>query len=321
MALPCVASYLFEIENEADLRVALAFCREQGKPWVVLGGGSNLLLPPRLDACVLRMQRRTLTWVRADENRIRVRLGAGSDWHGFVCWCVEQGFGGVENLALIPGTAGAAPVQNIGAYGVELADVLESVTVYDVKHAIARELDADACRLGYRESIFKQCPGEFIILDICLRLTAGNHVFKIGYGDISQRLGGCAPDIKSVFEAVVAARTSKLPDPARLANAGSFFKNPVISLAQLNVLQQHYPALVYYPVTAQQVKLAAAWLIERAGWKGIRHGAVGVHANQALVLVNYGGATRAEVLALAQQIEESVFARFGVTLEREPVVL
>lgn len=324
LGLPARARILAEVTSEDALRDLLASDTARRLPLQVIGGGSNLVLAGDVEALVLRpclMGRRVLS---DDGVNGIVEACAGENWHAFTQWTLAAGWGGLENLSLIPGTVGAAPVQNIGAYGVELADVLHSLTVWDRVDGCLRELLPADCRFAYRDSLFKSGePGRHIITRVRFRLSRQSRL-HMDYGDIRRELeaqGVQHPSPADVARAVIAIRQAKLPDPAQLGNAGSFFKNPVVPAAQAEALRQAHPGLVGHAQADGSVKLAAGWLIEQAGWKGRRQGAVGVHDRQALVLVHFGGGRGADLLALAADIQASVLARFGVALEREPVVL
>ncbi|HBN8231098.1 MULTISPECIES: UDP-N-acetylmuramate dehydrogenase [Pseudomonas aeruginosa group] len=314
------ARLLAHAHGEADVREALALARQRSLPLLVIGGGSNLLLTRDVEALVLRMASQGRRILSEASDMVLVEAEAGETWDPFVQWSLEQGLAGLENLSLIPGTVGAAPMQNIGAYGVELKDVFDSLTALDRQDGSLREFDREACRFGYRDSLFKQEPDRWLILRVRLRLSrrSGLH---LDYGPVRQRLqeeGIANPTAQDVSRVICAIRREKLPDPAVLGNAGSFFKNPLVSATQAAMLRRTYPDLVAYPQADGQVKLAAGWLIDKGGWKGFRDGPVGVHAQQALVLVNHGGASGAQVQALAERIQADVRQRFGVELEREP---
>ncbi|ABR82059.1 UDP-N-acetylenolpyruvoylglucosamine reductase [Pseudomonas aeruginosa] len=314
------ARLLAHAHGEADVREALALARQRSLPLLVIGGGSNLLLTRDVEALVLRMASQGRRILSEADDMVLVEAEAGETWDPFVQWSLEQGLAGLENLSLIPGTVGAAPMQNIGAYGVELKDVFDSLTALDRQDGSLREFDREACRFGYRDSLFKQEPDRWLILRVRLRLSrrSGLH---LDYGPVRQRLqeeGIANPTAQDVSRVICAIRREKLPDPAVLGNAGSFFKNPLVSATQAAMLRRTYPDLVAYPQADGQVKLAAGWLIDKGGWKGFRDGPVGVHAQQALVLVNHGGASGAQVQALAERIQADVRQRFGVELEREP---
>ncbi|WP_347554913.1 UDP-N-acetylmuramate dehydrogenase [Robbsia sp. KACC 23696] len=320
------------VDSAEALRAVLRDTRVAGLPVHVLGGGSNIVLTGDLDALVLRIALRGRSIVSAsdvvdDGRRVRVQAGAGEPWHAFVDWTLAQGCPGLENLALIPGTVGAAPVQNIGAYGVEIADFFDTLTAMDRQTGDIRRFDCADCRFGYRDSVFKQPGGErWIILSVTFSLPK-QWAPRRAYADLDKVLQArqcTAPTPRDIFDAVVAVRQAKLPDPAVIGNAGSFFKNPVIDAAQWASLQAREPGLIAYPQTDGRYKLAAGWLIDQCGWKGrgIAAGsAARVHDRQALVLTNTGGATGHDVMQLAACIVDDVAARFGVRLEAEPLVL
>jgi UDP-N-acetylmuramate dehydrogenase len=286
---------------------------------LILGGGSNLLLTKDLDGLVLKINIRGITKVTETESSVILKVGAGENWHQFVESCIEANLGGVENLSLIPGNTGASPMQNIGAYGVEIKDVFQELEAYDLQEKVVRKFSRSECEFGYRESAFKhRYRNRFVILNVSLRLSR-QPVFNISYGAIAdelEKMGVTTLTLRAVSQAVINIRRSKLPDPSVIGNAGSFFKNPVVSPAKFEELKVQFPAIPHYPAGAD-VKLAAGWLVEQCGWKGFRRGDAGCHAKQALVLVNYGDAKGNEILILSNEIIDSVQARFGVLLERE----
>jgi len=291
-------------------------------PRLVLGGGSNLLLTRDVEALVLHMGLLGKAIVGQDEAVTLVRAQAGENWHGLVEWTLAQGLGGLENLALIPGTVGASPIQNIGAYGAEIKDVFHALTVFDFATGTTRTMTAADCRFGYRDSVFKHAEGrDLVVLDVTFALPRA-WTPNLRYAELAQALEGSAdPTPRQVGDAVIAIRRRKLPDPAEIGNAGSFFKNPVVSGAQCAQLLQAWPNLVHHRQPDGSEKLAAGWLIDQCGWKGKTLGRAGVYPKQALVLVNNGGASGAEVMALARAIQQDVRARFGVELEPEPVTV
>lgn len=292
-------------------------------PKLILGGGSNLLFTRDFDGLVLHMALAGKELIGGDDHHHFVRAAAGENWHAFVQWTLAQGLGGLENLSLIPGTVGAAPIQNIGAYGLEIKDVFHSVTVFDPASGETRVLDAAACRFGYRDSLFKHEGRELIILDVTFALPK-QWTPELRYAELAQAVaeqGAAAPSARQVADTVIAIRRRKLPDPALIGNAGSFFKNPLVAGAQCAALLERFPNLVHHAQPDGSEKLAAGWLIDQCGWKGKHLGAAGVYPKQALVLVNNGGATGAEVVALAQAIQADVQARYGVLLEPEPVFI
>lgn len=322
LGLPARADCLVRPTTLDELEQVLAD-RDPQTPVTVIGEGSNLVIQGDLPGITLSLALDGMIKVRETDQHVWVAAGAGVHWDDLVAWTVEQGWQGLENLSLIPGTAGAAPFQNIGAYGVELAQVLEQVTVMEIASGKVSHFSAQECEFAYRDSRFKSRDrGRYIITGIELRLNRQAHC-QIGYGPLKAHFTALPPEAltpAAVREKVMAIRQSKLPDPAVLANAGSFFKNPVVSEAQAASLKAEFDGLVAYP-QEQGVKLAAGWLIEAAGWKGKRLGPVGMHSEQALVLVNYGGATAADVDALATAVGRDVWHRFGVKLEQEPIVL
>ncbi len=322
-ALDSRARWYAEAGSHEELLQVNAAARELGMPLRVLGGGSNVLLTADVHAVVVRMVNRGIAVIDDQRSRVVVEAQAGEPWHPFVLRSLELGLVGLENLSLIPGTVGAAPVQNIGAYGVELKDVMESLTAVDLRSGMVREFSVEQCGFGYRDSLFKREPDHWVILVVRFAL-AREAPLHLEYGPIRQKLaeqGVTQPSAMDVSRAVCAIRSEKLPDPQVLGNAGSFFKNPLVDSSQAAVLRERYPDLVAYPQADGRVKLAAGWLIERAGWKGFRDGDAGVHRLQALVLVNYGNATGSQLLGLARRIQADILERFGVELEIEPNLL
>ncbi|MEQ5801820.1 UDP-N-acetylmuramate dehydrogenase [Halomonas sp. H10-9-1] len=319
LGLPCVAERFCAPGNLAELQAALAEAREQGWPLTLLGGGSNLILPPFLQGLVVRPAMTEWWQEESEEGSLRIHAEAGVNWHELVMGLAARGLWGTENLALIPGLCGAAPIQNIGAYGVELADVLEAVEVVHLADGSVNWLSPEACRFGYRDSVFKGAlAGRVVITRLVLRLSRRAQP-RLGYGDLASRLGA-SPTALEVAEAVCAIRREKLPDPALLGNAGSFFKNPLVASELAERLLVEHPEMPHFPQPDGRVKLAAGWLIERCGLKGWREGHFGVHDRQALVLVHFGGGSAAELMAFADRVADSVRDRFGVELEREPRV-
>jgi UDP-N-acetylmuramate dehydrogenase len=294
-----------------------------GKDLLVLGGGSNLLLTKDFDGLVIKNEIKRFEVIEETASEVIVESGAGENWHEFVLNCIDKGFGGIENLSLIPGSVGASPMQNIGAYGVEIKDVFESLSAYHIASGEIHYFDKTKCEFGYRESIFKnKVKGEYIILTVTFRLTK-NPTINSSYGAINEQLKVMEiqlPTIKELSAAVIAIRQSKLPDPKIIGNAGSFFKNPTVEIALLEQIQKNYSDIPNYPAENGR-KLAAGWLIEKAGWKGRTFDNYGVHKLQALVLVNYGNCTGQEILDLSSQIIQDVFEKFGVLLEREVNIL
>ncbi|MBK5513317.1 MULTISPECIES: UDP-N-acetylmuramate dehydrogenase [unclassified Pseudomonas] len=316
-----VQAQLFaEAHSDADVREALAYAATNAVPLLVIGGGSNLLLTADIQALVLRMATRGIRVLSDDGSQVVIEAEAGEPWHPFVQHTLAQGLSGLENLSLIPGTVGAAPMQNIGAYGVEIKDVFAGLTALDRQTGELRDFTLAGCNFAYRDSLFKQQPGRWLILRVRFTLNRTAHL-HLEYGPVRQRLteqGIDQPTPTDVSQAICSIRSEKLPDPLVLGNAGSFFKNPLVPAALVARLKGEYPDLVAYAQPDGQMKLAAGWLIEKAGWKGFREADAGVHKLQALVLVNYGGATGLQLLGLAQRIQKDIWQRFSVELEMEP---
>jgi len=302
---------------------ALSALAQAAPSLLVLGGGSNVVLPERVPGLVARVAFEGVRLLEARPDAWIVEAAGGESWHGFVAACVAQGWDGLENLALIPGTVGASPVQNIGAYGVELQERFHSLTAWDVREARFVEMRAAECRFSYRDSTFKHDePGRWIIVSVRFALPRPWRPV-LEYPDLQRhaRLADGAPSARDVFEAVCEIRRAKLPDPAVTGNAGSFFKNPIVPAAQREALAARFPGLVSYPQPDGRYKLAAGWLIDQCGWKGKALGAAGVHDRQALVLINRGGATAEDIMGLARAVQDAVADRYGVRLEPEPVVV
>lgn len=298
----------------------LSYVKHHGAPALILGGGSNMLLTRDIEGDVLQVDIKKREVIQETEDHVWVELGAGENWHEVVLWTLTQGWGGLENLSLIPGNCGTAPVQNIGAYGVEIKDVLVSCKGVNMVGKSYFERTKEECEFGYRDSIFKRAwKGKSVITHITLQLTKRNHQLQYDYGSLKQYLEDrniTDPTPREISAAVVDIRSSKLPNPAELGNSGSFFKNPVISKEKAAAVKAEYPEMPVYDA-AKGVKVAAGWLIEEAGWKGHREGDAGVHENQALVLVNHGKAKGSEILALSQAITDSVYKKFGISLQTE----
>lgn len=290
--------------------------------YLIIGGGSNILFAADPSISLLKNEIRGIKHLSSNENEVLISTGSGENWHEFVSWCVNSNFGGLENLALIPGSLGAAPVQNIGAYGVEVGDLVYQVYYFDMMDGIEKSIMGKDCKFSYRDSIFKhELKGRAFITEVVLKLTRKDHLIQLEYGAIKDRLveNGVTslPEIKDIFNAVVQIRQMKLPDPAIIGNAGSFFKNPVVSVNILDQLKKKFPSIVSFRLNDKESKLAAGWLIEQSGWKGKSIGDAGCYEKQALVLVNKGSATGKDILNLATRIKVSVFAKFGITLEEE----
>src|SRR5690606_35268814 len=291
---------------------------------VILGGGSNVVLAPRLEELVVHVSTRGIGLVDEDTDSFLVEVQAGEPWHSFVGLCTERGWHGLENLALVPGTCGAAPIQNIGAYGVEQSDFFHSLVAWDMQRRMRVEMGPGDCLFAYRDSFFKRAePGRWLILAVRYRFPR-EWKPRLGYPDLARHAGialaGAAVTPRQVFDAVCEIRRTKLPDPAKLANVGSFFKNPIVDASTFRKLRDLHAGMVAYPVDdGAHFKLAAGWLIERCGWKGRRLGSVGMHERQSLVMVNHGGASARDIQVLADVIRAEVATRFGVHLEQEPV--
>jgi UDP-N-acetylmuramate dehydrogenase len=322
--LPALASLLVRVRGEADVRAVVDHPAFGRAPKFILGGGSNIVLTRDVQPLVLKIEVLGRRLVEERPDAFIVEAGAGECWHDVVAWTLAEGWPGLENLALIPGTVGAAPVQNIGAYGVELQDRFESLTAVDLMTGRSVTLTHEMCRFGYRDSVFKRVlAGKSVITRVRFRLPRPWQPV-LGYLDLERRCaetGIAEPDAKQVFDWVCAIRRAKLPDPLQIGNAGSFFKNPVVSDVQCRDIIGRDPTVVHYPLPDGSMKLAAGWMIDACGWKGKSVGRAGVYEKQALVLVNRGGAIGAEVVTLARAIQESVYGRFGIRLEPEPVML
>lgn len=312
------AKHFATFSNISELKTALKSVEKEDI--LILGGGSNMLFTKDFEGLVLRNEIKGISVANEDAQFVYVTAGAGEVWHEFVQYCIEQHWCGLENLSLIPGSVGASPMQNIGAYGVEIKDVFHELSALHIASGELHTFNKEQCQFGYRESVFKRAfKNQYIITDVTFAL-AKNPNLKTSYGAIQQELdakGIQNPSIRDVSEAVIAIRQFKLPDPKVLGNAGSFFKNPVISRTEFEVILAKFPNVSHYVLNDTEVKLAAGWLIENAGLKGYRQGTCGVHEKQALVLVNYGGSKGQQILDLSTQIIQTIQAQFGVTLERE----
>jgi UDP-N-acetylmuramate dehydrogenase len=318
--LAAEARYFFRLQKLEDL-IWLAKQEEyKTLPILWLGGGSNILLTQDFDGLVIKVDLLGISLEVISEDESLFSAFSGENWHEFVVASLDNNLGGLENLSLIPGNVGTAPIQNIGAYGVEVKDHLESIEAVDLKDNSLKIFSAEECKFAYRDSIFKSAAkGRFLIVKVTFRLRQRNHKLRMDYGAIKAELNQreLEPNIHNISQAIIAIRSSKLPNPAEIGNSGSFFKNPVVSQEQYLELKAKFPEIVAYPATNQQMKLAAGWLIEKAGWKGFRRGDAGVHNKQALVLVNYGSAKGAEIKFLAEEILHSIYSTFAVQLEME----
>lgn len=295
------------------------------EPKFILGGGSNMLLTQDIEALVIHIDLKGKRIVKEDDDFVWVESMAGENWHEFVLWTIDQNFGGLENMSLIPGNVGTTPVQNIGAYGTEIKDTFVSCDAMKIDDQTMRTFIKEDCRFGYRESIFKQeAKNQYIITSVVFKLTKRNHKINTSYGDITKELAEknvTVPTLKDVSNAVIAIRQSKLPDPKILGNSGSFFKNPVISRSHFEKVQAQFPEIKFFEVSPTEVKVPAGWLIEQAGYKGFRKGDAGVHKNQALVLVNYGSATGQDILVLSREVQQAVFDKYSIAIEAEVNVI
>ena len=311
------AQSFIEVTSEQELAQVL----KENQDIFVLGGGSNMLLTQNIEKLVVHVNLKGIEVVQEDEDFVWVKGNAGENWHEFVQWCIAKDFGGIENLSLIPGNVGTTPIQNIGAYGVEIKDTMFSCEAMEIATQKMRTFTNAECKFAYRESIFKnELKGQFIITSVIYKLTKKNHNLNTSYGAIDAELVKMnveKPTIKTISEAVIAIRSSKLPNPKDLGNSGSFFKNPIISKAQYDKAVEQFPEMPHYKVSDNEVKVPAGWLIEQAGFKGKRFGNAGIHKNQALVLVNYGGATGKEIYDLSKLIQKTVLEQFGVAIEAE----
>ncbi len=291
----------------------------------ILGGGSNMLLTQDIEALVIHVDLKGKKIIKETENHVWVESQAGENWHEFVLWTLENDFGGLENMSLIPGNVGTTPVQNIGAYGTEIKDTFEWCEAMEIATQKMKTFSHSECNFGYRESIFKQeAKDQYIITSVVFKLTKKNHIIKTSYGDIIAELAKqnvTEPTLKDVSNAVIAIRKSKLPDPKELGNSGSFFKNPIVLKSDFEKIHANFPEMKFYEVSPTEVKVPAGWLIEQAGFKGKRFGDAGIHKNQALVLVNYGNATGQEILAVSKDIQQTVFEKFGIHIEAEVNVI
>lgn len=312
------AALFVSVKTEDELKEALSHSTQSK---FILGGGSNMLLQRDIDDLVIHINLKGIQTVKEEGDYIFVKVCAGENWHDFVLFCVKNNYGGVENLSLIPGNTGTAPIQNIGAYGVELKDVFESCEVIDRATLAKKSLSLTDCNFGYRDSIFKnEAKDKYVITSVTFKLKKARYEVNTAYGAIKETLVNqniLQPSIKDVSDAVIAIRKAKLPDPAQIGNSGSFFKNPIVSQEIFTAIRDKYETLPYYPLGNEKVKIPAGWLIEQAGFKGKRFGDAGVHDKQALVLVNYGTASGQEIWDLAMRIQQEVAQKFNIKLQPE----
>lgn len=309
------AKRFISVNSLHELKEVLAIEKEI----FLFGGGSNMLLTADITKLVVHLNLKGIIVNDTDENDVFVTAEAGENWHDFVIWCISQNYGGLENLSLIPGNVGTSPIQNIGAYGVEIKDTFHQLEAIEIETGKVKIFTKEACNFGYRNSVFKnELKGKYIIVNVTFKLTKNKHHLNISYGAIKNYLSNIEhPTLKEISDAVIYIRKSKLPDPKEIGNSGSFFKNPVISKIDFDKLQKKYPEIPNYIVAENEIKIPAGWLIEQCGFKGKRYGDTGVHKNQALVLVNYGNATGKEIFELAQKIQQTVKNTFNINLEIE----
>jgi UDP-N-acetylmuramate dehydrogenase len=320
--LDSMAELAYEITSANQLPALMKELGDKKLTWRALGGGSNVILPESLPGATLLINILGQEIIRTDKENSWLSVGAGVNWHEFVSWTLENNLPGFENLALIPGTVGAAPIQNIGAYGVEVGEYIDSIEAFDAAAHTFVTLPKEACQFAYRDSFFKQNPNRFIVTKVIFKIPKSWQA-RLQYADLKKQFAesNSSPSAKQIFDAVCTIRSKKLPDPAVIGNAGSFFQNPIVGNQQFEQLIKEFPNLVSYPDAIGTRKLAAGWLIDQCGFKGKRIGPVGIYENQALVLVNHGGGTSTDILGLAKNIQEEVLNKFGVQLEIEPNIL
>lgn len=311
------AKQFVSVQSISDLKDVLLL----NQAVFVLGGGSNMLLTKNINKLVVHIDLKGISVFNEDENHVWVKANAGENWHEFVLWCIDRNYGGIENLSLIPGNVGTTPIQNIGAYGIEIKDVFASCEAININSLETKEFKTVDCQFGYRESIFKkELKNQYIITSVVFKLTKQKHKTNSSYGAIETELANnniSSPTIKDISNAVIAIRKSKLPDPKELGNSGSFFKNPIISYDKYKDLHKKHPEMPHYVISATEVKVPAGWLIEQAGFKGKRFGDAGIHKNQALVLVNYGNATGQEIVDVSKNIQKTILEKYEIEIEAE----
>ncbi|MFV5699458.1 UDP-N-acetylmuramate dehydrogenase [Flavobacterium sp. ZT3R17] len=317
------AKQFVAVHSSEELKTILQENKSQKK--FILGGGSNMLLTKDIDALVIHIDLKGKKIIEENDDFVWVESQAGESWHEFVLWTINQNFGGLENMSLIPGNVGTTPVQNIGAYGTEIKDTFVSCESMTIENQEIKTFTKEECQFGYRESVFKnESKDKYVITSVVFKLTKRNHKINTSYGDITSELEKnniTNPTLKDVSNAVIAIRQSKLPDPKQLGNSGSFFKNPILLKSDFEKIHQQFPEMKYYDVSETEVKVPAGWLIEQAGFKGKRFGDAGIHKNQALVLVNYGNATGQEILNISKDIQATIFKTFGIHIEAEVNVI
>ncbi|MGI9532701.1 UDP-N-acetylmuramate dehydrogenase [Lutimonas sp.] len=315
--IDALAEKFAEVNSVSELSTII----EAQKDVFILSGGSNILLTKNIEKPVVFLNIKGIDIIERNDSHVLVKAQAGENWHEFVCWCLSHDFGGLENLSLIPGNVGTSPMQNIGAYGVEIKDCFENLEALEISTGRIKQFTAKECAFGYRESVFKNdLKGKYIILNVTFKLSTSSHQIKADYGAIKDQLasdGVLSPSIQDISKAVIAIRKSKLPDPKEIGNSGSFFKNPVISATHFSKIKAAHPEVPYYTVTEDAIKVPAGWLVEKCGFKGKRFGDAGVHKKQALVLVNYNRAKGADILDLAKNIQTEVSRQFEIDLDME----
>ena len=321
--LEAKSKYLVKVADALELNLVMNFCREHSCDWQVIGGGSNLLFTKNFDGVTISMATHKIEILEQDEQSAIVRAEAGVVWDDFVEFCVKNSLYGAENLSAIPGTVGASPVQNVGAYGVEAKDIIRQVEYFSTEDCQFKTIAAEECRFAYRDSIFKHDLAKRAIVTAVQFKLSKVESYNLSYGNLGEKVleMGEKPTLELVRSAVVAIRNEKLPNPAEIGSAGSFFRNPIVAVEVAEAIAKNYPDIKLYPVDADRVKVPAGWLIDRAGWKGYRRGDAGVYERQALVLVNYGQATGAQILQLAEDICADVKQKFGVELDFEAIVI
>ena len=317
--IECIAKRFVTVSTLNELKQVLTSEKEV----FLLSGGSNMLLTSNIDKLVVHLNLKGIIVNDTTTNDVFVTAEAGENWHDFVSWCISQNYGGLENLSLIPGNVGSSPIQNIGAYGVEIKDTFHQLEALEIATGKIKVFKKEECHFGYRNSVFKnELKGKFVIINVTFKLTKTIHATNISYGAIQTELNGIEnPTLQEISNAVIAIRKSKLPDPKEIGNSGSFFKNPVISTFDFELLKKEYPTIPHYIVSDTEIKIPAGWLIEQSGFKGKRFGDTGVHEKQALVLVNYNNATGKEIVALAKHIQQTILEKFNIELEIEVNVI
>lgn len=314
-----IAKYFCIIKRKDEINDAISWCKHQDLPFLILGGGSNILFTKDFDGLVIKIELKGIELVKENANDVFLNVGAGENWHLFVTYCVQKAWGGIENLSLIPGTVGAAPIQNIGAYGVEAKDTITQITAYDTQRQEWVIIQKTDCQFEYRNSLFKQEKNRYVITEVqfCLQKQPKLHTDYGAIREVLHKKQIKQASIQDISNAIIEIRREKLPDPTILGNAGSFFKNPTVSLDIYNSLKEQNPSIVAFPISDTQYKLAAGWLIEQTGWKGKKKGAVGCYEKQALVIVNYAEASGIDIFNFSEEIIQSVKNKFGIQLERE----